>query len=225
MNEKLAPLNTKKIDQRLNEYIKTNYKDIKDEINIGKTTYKNTKYSLKITNKTNDNLYFYLYYSNKKITSTYKDDYLQGKKFLQTIENKIEKKINILTNKNYKVKIKNTLDNFNIYTKEKLLQEKNLTTLKVYTLILDITIPNFTEPTICNNLINLVTNLEQNNITPKLYTITITLKNDPTKSIQINNLTNDLIKSNDLNLIISDIINKKESNILKSNNITYKYFN
>lgn len=224
-NEKLAPLNIKKVNQKFINYIEENYKDIKDEISIEKTIYKNTKYRLKVKNKTNSNLYFYIYYSNKKITSTYKNDYIKGEKFLKTIEQKIEKKINKITNKNYKVEIKNTLNNFNTYTRQNLLEEKNLTNLQIYNITLDSTINNFNTTEIINSITELTSFLEKNNITPKTYNIIFTLKNNPTKSLQINNLTNDLIKSNDLNLIISDIINKESSNILTNNNITYKYFN
>lgn len=225
MNEKLAPLNEKKIDKRLNTYIQKNYKEIINEVNIKKTKYEKTKYTKKIINKKNKKLYFYLYYSNKKIKSTYENDYIKGEKFLNYIENTISKNIKKKTNINYEIKIKTTYNKFNDYTKEKLLQEKNLESLSIYTLKEDFIIEEFNTNEIYNKIMKLNNNLEKNNIFPKNYNITFILKKNPTKSIEINNLTSDLIKNNDLKSIINDIINKEKSDILKNNNITYKYYN
>lgn len=225
MNEKLAPLNEKKIDKRLNTYIQKNYKEIINEVNIKKTKYEKTKYTKKIINKKNKKLYFYLYYSNKKIKSTYENDYIKGEKFLNYIENTISKNIKKKTNINYEIKIKTTYNKFNDYTKEKLLQEKNLESLSIYTLKEDFIIEEFNTNEIYNKITKLNNNLEKNNIFPKNYNITFILKKNPTKSIEINNLTSDLIKNNDLKSIINDIINKEKSDILKKNNITYKYYN
>lgn len=225
MNEKLAPLNEKKIDKRLNTYIQKNYKEIINEVNIKKTKYEKTKYTKKIINKKNKKLYFYLYYSNKKIKSTYENDYIKGEKFLNYIENTISKNIKKKTNINYEIKIKTTYNKFNDYTKEKLLQEKNLESLSIYTLKEDFIIEEFNTNEIYNKITKLNNNLEKNNIFPKNYNITFILKKNPTKSIEINNLTSDLIKNNDLKSIINDIINKEKSDILKNNNITYKYYN
>lgn len=225
MNEKLAPLNEKKIDKRLNTYIQKNYKEIINEVNIKKTKYEKTKYTKKIINKKNKKLYFYLYYSNKEIKSTYENDYIKGEKFLNYIENTISKNIKKKTNINYEIKIKTTYNKFNDYTKEKLLQEKNLESLSIYTLKEDFIIEEFNTNEIYNKITKLNNNLEKNNIFPKNYNITFILKKNPTKSIEINNLTSDLIKNNDLKSIINDIINKEKSDILKNNNITYKYYN
>ena len=225
MNEKLAPLNEKKIDKRLNTYIQKNYKEIINEVNIKNTKYEKTKYTKKIINKKNNKLYFYLYYSNKRIKSTYENDYIKGEKFLNYIENTINKNIKKKTNINYEIEIKTTYNKFNDYTKEKLLQEKNLESLSIYTLKEDFIIEEFNTNEIYNKITKLNNNLEKNNIFPKNYNITFTLKKNPTKSIEINNLTSDLIKNNDLKSIINDIINKEKSDILKNNNITYKYYN
>lgn len=222
MTEKLTPLNTKKIDKRLNDYIKENYKDIEQEINIGKTTYEKTKFKLKVTNKENKNLYFYLYYQNKNIKSTYKTDYLEGKTLLNKVEKKLTTNINNITKENYEVKINNTLNNFSKYTKDKIIKEEDLLDSKIYTISKTITVKNLDSNKVANRIIEIQNNLEKNNILPNCYDITIISKDDLTE-IKISNVTPELIKNNDLNLVISDIISKKKSNILKTYNITYKY--
>jgi len=222
MTEKLTPLNTKKIDKRLNEYITKNYHDIKPEINIGKTVYEKTKFKLKINNKENKNLYFFLYYENKKIKSTYKTDYLEGKTLLSKTEKKLTTDINNITKENYEIKINNTLNNFNKYTKEKIIKEESLIDSKIYTISKKIVVKNLDVDIITNKIIEIKNNLEKNNILPNNFDITILSKED-LKEIKISNITPELIKNNDLNLVISDIINKKKSNILKTYDITYKY--
>lgn len=221
-SEKLAPLNTKKIDIRLNEYIKENYKEIEKEINIGKTTYEKTKFKLKVTNKENKNLYFFLYYQNKNIKSTYKTDYLEGKTLLNKTEKKLTFDINNITKETYEVRINNTLNNFTKYTKDKIIKEENLIDSKIYTISKKITVENFDSNIITNKIIEIKNNLEKNNILPNNFDITIISKNN-LKEIKISNITPELIKNNDLNLVISDIINKKKSDILKTYDITYKY--
>ena len=225
LTEKLAPYNIPKVDKKLNNYLKENYKEILDEVKINDTTYKNTVYKLKITHKENKNLYFYINYENKNISDTYKTDYLKGKTLLTKISKDIEKEIKSKTKKEVKVTITKNLNDFSNQVKKRLLEEKNLLSLKIYTLNLEYEINEFNTENITNIIKNKTSSFEKQNITPKNFNITITDKNDITKSVEIDNITTELVNSTSFNQIISDIINKEKSNILKENNITYQYLN
>lgn len=225
LTEKLAPYNIPKVDKKLNNYLKENYKEILDEVKINDTTYKNTVYKLKITHKENKNLYFYINYENKNISDTYKTDYLKGKTLLTKISKDIEKEIKSKTKKEVKVTITKNLNDFSNQVKKRLLEEENLLSLKIYTLNLEYEINEFNTENIINIIKIKTSSFEKQNITPKNFNITITDKNDITKSVEINNITTELVNSTSFNQIISDIINKEKSNILKENNITYQYLN
>ena len=218
IKEKSTILFLPKIENSLNTYIKENYNDI--EFEKSKVTYKNNTYSIKLMNKENNNLYFYITYSNKKITDTYQDDYVEGKSLITHLNSKIENIILNKIDKTYKVSINNTYNNFSDKVQEKLIKEENLESLKIYTLETNIT-TTWDTTSITNEITTLITNLEENNITPKNYTITITDSSDITQSVKITNLT----KNDNLNLIISDIINNEKTSILDENNITYEYLN
>ena len=224
-NEKIAPLNNKKIDEKFNKYILKNYKDLHSEFNIEKTEYIKTKYKAKISNKANNHLYFYLYYSNKKITSTYKKDYLEGKTLISYTEKKLKTILKQKTNKNYKVAINKKLNQYTSHIKENLQNQNKIETLKIYTIYDELLLNNYNTETISNELINLDESLNKKNITPKDYTIIITNKKNIAESIKIFNITPEVIKSKYLNTIIDDIINNNKSNILNKNNITYKKLN
>ena len=90
LNEKSAPYFAPKIEKKLIDYLKTEYKDEYNDFDIGTTIYSKTKYNLKVTAKKNKNLYFNIFYDNKKITDTYEKDYKQGKTLLNSITKKIE---------------------------------------------------------------------------------------------------------------------------------------
>ena len=222
IKEKSTTLFLPKIENSLNNYINENYSFLelqKEEIDI-----KNNTYTMKVMNKNNKNHYFYINYSNKEITDTYKTDYIEGKSLLTHLNKSIEKTIYQKTNKKYTIKINNTLNNFSDKIKNLLLEEKNLESLKIYTVETEI-ISNWNSETITKNISDTMTTLNNENITPKNYTITITDENDITKSVIINNLTYDNIKNNNLTIIINDIINNKQTSILTENKITYEYLN
>lgn len=207
-----------KIENSLNNYIEKNYKDL--ELDKSKIIYKNNQYKIKLMNKNNNNLYFYIKYSNKKITDTYQKDYVEGQSLINHLNKKIEKTILEKTNNKYKVIINNTYNNFSSQVKEKLLNEENIESLKIYTLEIEVSTV-WDTTSILNKITNIINELENNSIIPKNYTIIINDIKDITKSVKINNLT----KNNDLNLIINDIINNKETSILSENKITYEYLN
>lgn len=222
LKEKQSTILLPKVEQKIDNYIDENYNS--QELTKGKITINNDTYKIKITNKKNKNHYFYITYSNKKITDTYKEDYLEGKNLIKHLNNVIEKSIYEKTNKQYTIKINNTYDNFSDKIKEILQTEENLESLKIYTLETEIT-SLWNTSSITKNITNIMTNLNNKNITPKNYTFIITDKNDITKSVKITNLTIDNIEKNNLSIIINDIINNKQTSILTENQITYEYIN
>lgn len=222
LKEKQSTILLPKVEQKIDNYIDENYNS--QELTKGKITINNDTYKIKITNKKNKNHCFYITYSNKKITDTYKEDYLEGKTLIKHLNNVIEKSIYEKTNKQYTIKINNTYDNFSDKIKEILQTEENLESLKIYTLETEIT-SLWNTSSITKNITNIMTNLNNKNITPKNYTFIITDKNDITKSVKITNLTIDNIEKNNLSIIINDIINNKQTSILTENQITYEYIN
>lgn len=222
LNEKKETLFMPKIEEKLEIYLKENYKNF----NYSKTNieYKNNEYVMKVTSSEDENLYFNIKYKDKNITDTYKEDYIKGKSYISYIEKELEKEIEKITKKDYKVNILTTLDSMTSKMKEKVLSKNNIISLKIYNLETEIPITVWNEEYISNEIINLIKNNKENNINAKNYTITITNINNYTQSIKITNI-NDELKYNDLTIIINDIINNEESSILKNNNITYEYLN
>lgn len=222
LNEKKETLFMPKIEEKLEIYLKENYKNF----NYSKTNieYKNNEYVMKVTSSEDENLYFNIKYKDKNITDTYKEDYIKGKSYISYIEKELEKEIEKITKKDYKVNILTTLDSMTSKMKEKVLSKNNIISLKIYNLETEIPITVWNEEYISNEIINLIKKNKENNINAKNYTITITNINNYTQSIKITNI-NDELKYNDLTIIINDIINNEESSILKNNNITYEYLN
>lgn len=220
--EKKNELFLPKIENSINEYINENYSSLelkKEEIKIEDNTF-----IMKVMNKTNNNLYFYITYSNKKIKDTYQEDYEEGKTIINYLNNKLQKEIKDKTNLTCTISINNSYNNFSSKVKELLLEEKNIESLKIYTLETEI-YSSWDYISITNKITDIMTTLEKNNITPKNYTIVVTDLNDITKSVKITNLTNKLIENNNLSIIINDIINNNNTSILNENEITYEYLN
>lgn len=224
LNEKKEELFLPKIEEKLTNYLEENYKDL-----LSTTTtsieYKNNQYTMTITNTSNENLYFTINYKDKEITDTYQEDYLEGNSYLTYLEKQIEKEITNKTSKEYNITILTTLDSMTSKIKEKVLQEQNITSLKIYNLQTEIPITNWSTESITSEVSTLITSLTNQNITPKNYTFIITNKNNIYQSIKISNLTTNLIENNTLNLVIDDIINNRNSSLLNENNITYEYLN
>lgn len=222
--EKASFLYTPKIQEKFDKYIDENYMDIKNSIKLNKINYKNNIFKLKLTSKQNKNLFFYLTYTNKKITSTYKEDFLEGKEFLKHISNSITKEIKSKTNEKVTIIINKKLNDFSTSTQEKILKEKDLSSLKIYTLKKEIVIDNFSLTTIDSSLKEFTSILESNNINPKSFIITITNKEDLSR-IEISNLQTTIIKDQAFKTIIDDILNNRNSELLNNYNIKYKNYN
>lgn len=222
-NEKLAPFYTEKIEEKFKNYIKENYPDIEKDIILDKVTYKRTKYQSKVHSKKNKHLYFFLYYQDKKITDDYIEQYVKGTSLLKKLEQDIQKEINKKTDVIATVTMNKTLNNYTKAIQEKLIEEKSISNLKVYTISLKLNCKEITTEAITEKIFTLNDKLNKNSITPSHYNITITIEKDEEQIIKINDLPTTIIESPTLSLIINDIINKKESTIIKENKITYSY--
>lgn len=225
LNEKSAPYFAPKIEKKLIDYLKTEYKDEYNDFDIGTTIYSKTKYNLKVTAKKNKNLYFNIFYDNKKITDTYEKDYKQGKTLLNSITKKIEDELKNKYNQDFNIIMSKSLDEYSKQIQNNLILKNDLMSLKIYTLETTIT-SKWNTNDIGSKIIKLNNNLKEENLTPKSYNITIINSKDATKSVKISNLTTEIIEDSTLlSSIISDIIKNENSKLLKQNNITYKYFN
>ena len=225
LNEKSAPYFAPKIEKKLIDYLKTEYKDEYNDFDIGTTIYSKTKYNLKVTAKKNKNLYFNIFYDNKKITDTYEKDYKQGKTLLNSITKKIEDELKNKYNQDFNIIMSKSLDEYSKQIQDNLILKNDLMSLKIYTLETTIT-SKWNTNDIGSKIIKLNSNLKEENLTPKSYNITIINSKDATKSVKISNLTTEIIEDSTLlSSIISDIIKNENSKLLKQNNITYKYFN
>ncbi len=220
VNEKKETIMLPKIENRINQYITENYQI--DDFNLGKITYENNKYTLKVTSKENKNRYFYIYYSNKNITDTYQEDYIKGQSLLTTLKKNLQSSIKEKTNQNPDIEINTTLDQFTDTVKERILKEKNLLELKIYTIKDELFINNWNSKEITQEISNYILIYNNENITPKNYTIIITNNKEITKSIEITNITSDFINNPRKEEIINDIINDRDSVLIKDNKITYK---
>ena len=225
LNEKSAPYFAPKIEKKLIDYLKTEYKDEYNDFDIGTTIYSKTKYNLKVTAKKNKNLYFNIFYDNKKITDTYEKDYKQGKTLLNSITKKIEDELKNKYNQDFNIIMSKSLDEYSKQIQDNLILKNDLKSLKIYTLETTFT-SKWNTNDIGSKIIKLNNNLKEENLTPKSYNITIINSKDATKSVKISNLTTEVIEDSTLlSSIISDIIKNENSELLKQNNITYKYFN
>ena len=221
INEKGQFLFSKKINEKINTYLKENYTDLNSSIKKSELNYINTTYKMKITSKKNKDLYFYLTYKNGKITDTYKEDYLEGKSLLNNLNNKMTKEINNKTKDTYKINFISTLD-YNSQVQDKIISEDNLLNLKFYYIEKEITINSFDSYTITNEIIKNINNLLSNNITPKYYEFTFINKNDITTSLKLSNIKEDFItNTNNIN-IINEIL-KDNKDIKKYTDIKYEY--
>lgn len=225
LNEKSAPYFAPKIEKKILEYLKTEYKEEYNDFDVGTTIYSKTKYNLKVTSKKNKNLYFKIFYNNKKITDTYKEDYKQGKTLLNSITEKIEKQLKNKYNQEFNIIMSKSLNEYSKQIQDNIILKNDLKSLKIYTLETTIS-SKWNTTDIGTKIIKLNTNLKSEDITPKNYNITIINSKNPINSIKISNLTPETIEDSTLlSSIISDIIKNENSELLKQNNITYKYFN
>jgi len=225
VSEKGNGLLSAKVEEKMNTYISTNYTNIKNILTAKDVTYKNDIYQMKVTSKENKNHYFYINYSNRKITDTYEEDYKKGKSLYLYLKPKLEKEIESKTNTKCQIEFTSPLDEYTEKVQEKIIQEDNLLSLKIYTLNKELIIEDWSSEKITSEINTLLKTMNSNSITPKYYEITITNKKDITESIKITNITESFLTNPLQKQIMNDIINNNNSKLLKDNKIKFRYLN
>lgn len=225
VTEKASGLLIPKVEKKMEDYIKTNFSELQNNINLHDVIYDKTVYRMKITSKDNKNHFFYIYYSEKKLSDTYKEDYVEGKQLFKSITKDLEDEIRNKINTGVEVEVIATLDQFTSRVQDRIIKEENLLELRFYTIKKELTIDSWNEKTITKGITNFIKKCQDNNINPKNYKIIITNNKDVTESIEIDNITEDFIQNKSNERIIKDIINDNSSKLLKDNEIKYKYLN
>ena len=221
INEKKEDLFMPHIKNKLENYLKENYKEqsnLKTSI-----SYKEDKFILKVISEENKNYYFNIYYKDKKITDSYKEDYIEGNTYFKYLEKKLEKDIKKNLDIKTKIDIATTLNSMTSKTKKKVLIDEDIKQLKIYTLSSELIIEQWNTQSITNDITTFINKLEKENIKPNSYNLTITNSNNLNQSVEITNITTDLIENNKLILVIDDIINNINSKLLQQEKIIYKY--
>lgn len=224
INEKIAPLKINKVTEKLNNYLKENYNDLKN-IELTKIEYKKLRYEAKVISKENKNHYFYIYYENKKISDTYKEDYLEGNNIIKYQENNIKNNIKNKTKSLYKININKKLNKFTDNIQKEIINNKNLEAVEIYNLEANITVKELTSKRISTTIKNFINNMYDKKIKPKSYTFVIQASNNKVKALKISNITYDLVNSSNLNIVINDIINNEKTNLINKYDIKYEYLN
>ena len=225
INEKGGDLFKSKVSEKFDQYLETNFNELKENLSIGDTQYQNNEFKRKITSKNNKNLYFYLHYNNKEITDTYQKDYKEGKTLLSYLNKKLTKEIKKVTKQECDVKAITKLNKYSEKVQERILKEENLLQLKYYYINKEIIIKDWNKETITKEITSFIQTMKENNITPKYYVITIINEQDITTTIEISNLTENLLEANNQEELISDILEDKNSKALQEAKITYQYKN
>jgi len=225
MNEKGGSLFLNKIDKQLENHFEKNYQDIKNNVIVKEAKYKEGLFQKKIVSKENNNLFFYIEYKDKKITDTYTKDYKEGKTLFNYLNKELEKEIKNKTKIECTIQPVTTLDKYSEKVRERIIKEDNLLQLKYYYLDSEIMIEDWNEKNITEKINNVIKKMDENNITPKYYKLTITNKKEITTSIEISNITEDFITQENQQEIIKDILDNKNSSIVKESKIEYRYEN
>ena len=221
INEKKEDLFMPHIKNKLEDYLKENYKEQSNlKTNI---SYKEDKFILKVISEENKNYYFNIYYKDKKITDSYKEDYIEGNTYFKYLEKKLEKDIKKNLDIKTKIDIATTLNSMTSKIRKKVLIDEDIKSLKIYTLSSELIIEEWNSLSIANDITTFINKLEKEDIKPNSYILTITNSNNLNQSVEITNITTDLIQNNKLNLVIDDIINDINSKLLQQEKITYKY--
>lgn len=221
-NKKEVILKPKALN-KINEYLDEHYSEIKNDLILEDPIFKNNRFTMKIKSKINNNLYFYISYGNRKINDTYQNDYLKGNTLLNKIKDDLKKEIKNKTNIDSNLTINTTLDECPNNLKTRILEEDNLSSLKIYDVEIEILIDKWNKDEIINKIDNIIKEFTTNNISPKKYNLILENKNDITEILIINNITENFIKDKNKELIINDIINKSNSKIVKDSNITFEW--
>jgi uncharacterized protein YpmB len=223
INYKSGEIKLKKVEEKINDYIKDNYSDIEDDIKKEKIKQDNNSYSIKIYNKNNKNLLFYVKYKDKKITSTYDKDYLEGNSLTTYYNKKINKD---LKNKNTNSSFSNLTISYDVKLNDctDLIYKRlidNKYNLPIYTINDEDTI-SFDALSINKRI--LLTSKYVNSIgfTPKYYSLTYTDSNNLVNTMNIK-FKSDILDISTLD-IGSAIVNNNKS-ILEKYSIEVKYLN
>ena len=225
MNEKGGDLFKSKISEKLDNYLESNYSELKESVSLGEINYQDNSFKRKITSKKNKNLYFYLQYNNKKITDTYKKDFKEGLTLLSYLNKKLAKEIKKKTKQECTVKAIAKLNDYSEKVQEKILEEDNLLQLKYYYIEKEIIIKDWNKETITKEITSFIKKMKEKDITPKYYVITVINEQDVTTTIEISNLTEALLEANNQEELINDILEDKKSKALQEAKITYQYKN
>lgn len=214
-----------KVQEKLNEYLTTNYTNIINDTIQEEIIYKDRTFTMKIYDKKNKNHYFYVKYDNGKITDTYQEDYIKGQNILNEIKNNLEQEIYNKTKIKVKVEILSSLDKYTSKVQELILKKQNLLNVKIYSLAISIDLKPWNGENASIVITNTLNTFIENNINPKSYTITINNLDEITDTIEIYNINNEFVNNKYKKEILDDIIKNKKSDLLENNNITFKHLN
>ena len=211
-----------KINERIDDYIESEYKDNINNIVSSKIKQdKNTYYKI-VYNSSNKDLNFKVTYKNKKITSTYKKDYLEGKSLFSVLEKNMNDKLKKVNSDNYykglKITYNLTLNNCTDSIKSKLISGDY--NLSLYT-VNDKRSITLTKEVLQSEIMKLHNYMISLNLIPKDYNLTYTDINNETKSINII-VSEETLKNN---VDVGRIIIENDEKNLNLNNIKVKYLN
>ena len=223
MNEKGGEIFSPKIKTKLTNYLEQKYPKQINKVVPKEIIYNNKTFKMKIQLKENKHHYFYITYSKGKIKDTYKKDYVEGKNILNYRNKTQEKLIMKITNEKVKIKNISTLNKYTEDVQEQIINNSNLLNLKYY--YIEKNMKYEKKETIENDIISFINEMNNKNINPKYYKITITDIHDITKSIEISGIDNNFSKNIYANQIINDILNNNDSPLLSEYKIKYKKLN
>lgn len=225
IQEKAGDILIPRVQKKMDQYLSDNYQNILNDIKKNNIEYKDSTFTMKISSKINNNYSFNIYYKKNNLSDSYQQDFVEGKTLLENIQTKLEKQIIEKTNLKVKVNIPNKLNEFTTQVQEQIIKEDNLKNLKIYNIEMEIPISTWNKDEITKEITSKIESLNNQSITPKSYTITITNSNNIIESIQISNLTESFLTNPNQKEIIQDILQDNNSNLLKENKITYQYLN
>lgn len=219
INEKKYLFLESRIENKLKEYINSNYKELENKVKINKIKYyNNTKeYKIKVESKENKHLYFNVSYKNKEINTTYNNDYQEGGSILNYYRNKFEKELN----NNSEIAFTKTLNEYPSNVLEKILNDE-IKSLPIYNIKTELKPSSTDINDISSSIMSYKDNIISQEFKPQYYEFDI-LFEDITKSFKVELLTEELI-NNYLNDIIYGIINN-DINVIQKYQIKYKYLN
>ena len=225
INEQINMKKLPKAKEKITAYIKEKYKN--EDITMEKTKYFTncSCYKAKVTNKINKDLYFTVTYKDKHTTDDFKENYKKGKSLLKKIEKDLTKeyqelnKSNGKINETLKIKIDETLDNFNPSVKKQIIESKNYKKLNIYKAEGELIINNWTFQDINNSIIGFHNATINEKFNPAAYNFYITNPNKSSENFKIKNLKTDYIKLEILNELVPAIKDNNKEILKKYNEV------